>query len=566
MENINNPSVVINSIKFNNGKEINFKSDDIVLLVGANNVGKSRTLKDLRAILLDSGESTVLVDKVGFQVENFSGDVIGDYFERNLSRDVHGNYTVMITDDHQYCYNKQEIDNVSNNKRNFYKVFFSYLSTENRLNITKPIRLNYSIDRNCFNILKKLESSSEAINSLNAVLESSFEKAIDVYESYEEAHVVKGYKIAESQIINEIINLNTRDSKSRLKELEELYGQGDGIRSAVAILASLIVNEHSLFLIDEPETFLHPPQAKLIGKNIVELSKNKQCFIATHNIDFIKGIVEADSSRVKILKIDRTGNINAFNLVNNESIVEIANDKNLKYTNILDGLFYNRLVICENESDCKFYAAILESLDLQKYQNTLFCAVGGKDQFKKVIPLLKELSIQYLIIADIDLINNRGNVKQLLDSIEVNSYDAIKEKHDKFLIDFEENTNNQVKTQETIKKEINDLFTQEKYMSPESADKIKQLLKNISCLKLLKTGGKNILPQGDCVSLFNDIKNYLNDRNVFILDCGEIERFVPDVGGHGNDWLEKVFEKYDDINDASYNEAKNFIKTVFNIK
>ena len=103
-------------------------------------------------------------------------------------------------------------------------------------------------------------------------------------------------------------------------------------------------------------------------------------------------------------------------------------------------------------------------------------------------------------------------------------------------------------------------------MSPESADKIKQLLKNISCLKLLKTGGKNILPQGDCVSLFNDIKNYLNDRNVFILDCGEIERFVPDVGGHGNDWLEKVFEKYDDINDASYNEAKSFIKTVFDIE
>ncbi len=42
--------------------------------------------------------------------------------------------------------------------------------------------------------------------------------------------------------------------------MEDLHNQGDGIRNAVAVLASLIVNEHS-FLIDEPET-LHPPQGK----------------------------------------------------------------------------------------------------------------------------------------------------------------------------------------------------------------------------------------------------------------------------------------------------------------
>lgn len=97
-------------------------------------------------------------------------------------------------------------------------------------------------------------------------------------------------------------------------------------------------------------------------------------------------------------------NDNKFNLVDNASASEISNDKNLKYTNILNGLFYDQLVLCENESDCKFYSAILESVDLLVYQNTLFCAVGGKDQFKKVVPLLRNLNIQYSVIADIDLI------------------------------------------------------------------------------------------------------------------------------------------------------------------
>ena len=109
------------------------------------------------------------------------------------------------------------------------------------------------------------------------------------------------------------------------------------------------------------------------------------------------------------------------------------------------------------------------------------------------------------------------------------------------------------------------MFTSERYMSPDSAEKIKELLKNISSLKLLKSGGKGIIPQGECVSLFNDVKEYLGDQNIFVLECGEIERFVSDVGGHGNDWLEKVFLKYPDINDGVYDQAKRFVKETFKI-
>ena len=41
IEHTKSPSITIKSIEFNNGQKIKFKSDDIVLLVGANNVGKS---------------------------------------------------------------------------------------------------------------------------------------------------------------------------------------------------------------------------------------------------------------------------------------------------------------------------------------------------------------------------------------------------------------------------------------------------------------------------------------------------------------------------------------------
>jgi len=534
-------------------------------LVGANNVGKSRTLKDLREDLIDCNGVKVLIGEVEYHTSGFVSEQLEAYFERNITKDGYGNYNVSVDETNSHCFDVSSFKYCTDNIRSFYKALFSFLTTENRLNITRSISFNSNIYKSCLNIMKRLEENSEAILLLNDVLRIAFEKSIDVYEYYENDNIVKEYRIGKSEDITNAINANKRDSQDRLSKEEKLQDQGDGIRSAIAVLASLIVNEHSLFLIDEPESFLHPPQAKLIGKNIVELSKNKQCFIATHNIDFIKGVVEADSSRVKIIKIDRVENENAFNLINNDSISVIATDRNLKYTNILDGLFYSQLVLCENESDCKFYSALLENLDTVKYQNTLFCAVGGKHHFKKVIPLLKQLRIQYTVIGDIDIINNKDDLNQLLDSVENNCYEGIRDRHTEFLDKFVENTNHQVKTQDEIKRAINGVFTTDQYMPSNAAEKIRQIIKNISSFKLLKNGGKSALPQGDCVRLYNEIKSYLNNHNIYFTECGEIERFVPDIGGHGNDWLEKVFEQYKDINDNAYDEARKFIKFVFDI-
>ena len=529
-ENKNIPSVSIEKIKFKDGTIIELKKDDIILLVGANNVGKSRTLKDLKDDMNGILNTKVLVDKVVYKSLNFSGNQLKDYFEKNISKDTFGNYNVWVDENQSQCFNDSSFCDIIDEKQ-FYKVLFSFLSTENRLNITRPIVFNAIVDNCSLSIMKALESDSEAISMLNKVLQMGFNKGIDTYEEYLDGTVVKKYKIGTSEEINTAIKLNQRKNLKVLKGMENLHSQGDGIRSAVAILSSLIVNQHALFLIDEPETFMHPPQARLLGKNIVNLSKQKQCFISTHSIDFIKGVLEADSSRVKIIKIDRMENDNKFNLVDNASASKISNDKNLKYTNILNGLFYDQLVLCENESDCKFYSAILESVDLLVYQNTLFCAVGGKDQFKKVVPLLRNLNIQYSVIADIDLINNKDNVEQLVNSIEKECYDQIESVHTQFIEEFEKGMNPQVKTQQIIKDEINQKFNEEKYMPESMAKDIKNILKNISSFKLLKNGGKSILPQGECASLFEKIDEFLKKHKVFILKCGEIERFVPAVGG-----------------------------------
>ena len=245
---------------------------------------------------------------------------ICNYFEKNFKKDMYNNYSVQLEYNNSYYFDGHSFNDIKNNEKNFFKVFFTMLSTENRLNITLPILYNNINDYFRLNIMDSLESSDEKINRLNNFLIRDFGKAIDVAQDSTENTFSKMYKMGSEDEIGETINSTKRIANRKLKKLENLHEQGDGIRSAVAILAALIVNEHSLFLIDEPEAFLHPPQARLLGNNIVELSESKQFFLATHNIDLIRGILEKNSSRVKIIKINRDNNNNTIFKLNNQDI------------------------------------------------------------------------------------------------------------------------------------------------------------------------------------------------------------------------------------------------------
>ena len=559
-----NPSVVIKKIKFNDNTEIELNNDDVVVFVGANNVGKSRVLKDIKNDILESSSKKVIVDEIEYQDTNFEEINMRNYFKNNFELGPNG-YDIAVDVNHTHNYNEHNFQNVKSGDKHFYKVLFSFLSTESRLNMTAPISYSFINDKLRFNVMRKLERDKKNITTLNDIVFSCFGKKIDISEGTWQNAVYKLYKFGTKEEIDKSVSADTREARCLLESLENLNDQGDGIRSAVAILASLITTTHSLYLIDEPETFLHPPQARILGRNIVDLSQNKQCFISTHNIDLLRGMLEKNYARIKIIKINRTDNVNEFYVLDNDSIKVVSDDKNLKYSNILNGLFYNTIVLCESESDCKFYSALLEKIDNNCYQNTLFCAVGGKDQFKMIIPLLNKLKINFLVIADLDLINNRDKLKDLINSIETNKYNQISSIHNDFLNLFESKTADQVKKQSEIKEEILSFITGTPYMSNETASKIRQVLKNISHLKLLKNCGKSCLPAGECVQKYNQIINFLNKSNIFVVECGEIERFITEIDGHGSLWVEEVFKKYPTLDEPEYSNAKDFIKKVFKI-
>jgi hypothetical protein len=71
-----------------------------------------------------------------------------------------------------------------------------------------------------------------------------------------------------------------RVSESYLRDLAEvplLHQSGDGIRSFAGTLVAATCGAHPLLLIDEPEAFLHPPQARRLSRAIARSTAESFC-------------------------------------------------------------------------------------------------------------------------------------------------------------------------------------------------------------------------------------------------------------------------------------------------
>ena len=144
-----------------------------------------------------------------------------------------------------------------------------------------------------------------------------------------------------------------------LRTYKQVQNQGDGIKSFTGILLYLMLNYYHTYLIDELESFLHPPQARIMGQIIGEaLSQEQQAFISTHSEDIIKGLIETCSDRIKIVRITRDGDTNNFSILEHEQFAAVWNDPLLRYSNIMSSLFHKTVVLCESDSDCRSYSIV----------------------------------------------------------------------------------------------------------------------------------------------------------------------------------------------------------------
>lgn len=148
----------------------------------------------------------------------------------------------------------------------------------------------------------------------------------------------------------------------------------------------------------------------------------RQLFISTHSEDFLQGIIDAENKDVTIIRIDRKGSINEMSILNSAGIKEFWENPLLRYSDILSGLFHEKVVVCESDYDCLFYHAVLDAMCESEDEiapDILFTHCGGKTRIKDVVKALKAINVPVVAISDFDLINHKQNFKGVTDALRI---------------------------------------------------------------------------------------------------------------------------------------------------
>jgi hypothetical protein len=95
----------------------------------------------------------------------------------------------------------------------------------------------------------------------------------------------------------------------------------------------------------------------------------------------------------------------------------------------------------------------------------------------------------------------------------------------------------------------------------EAAEEIKKALKAASPWAPAKRSGIRALPGGEPTQTAKRLLRTLRARGLFVVECGELERFAPSVGGHGPGWVASALER-SLLDDSELGEARRFVSDV----
>ena len=214
----------------------------------------------------------------------------------------------------------------------------------------------------------------------------------------------------------------TREYRDEVRGLPALEDQGEGMKSFVGHALTLSSRPVDVMLIDEPEAFLHPPQARALGRWIGQQAARQriQVITATHDRDFVLGLVNSGEP-VTLLRLTRSGNVNSIRQLSPEVVEKTFSDPVLRYSNVLQGLFHSRVVLCEYDSDCRFFGAALDDLGDRtgrrfEVDDCLFVPTGGKGDSVKFVRALAALGIETTVIFDFDGIDDRKRLKAIVEA------------------------------------------------------------------------------------------------------------------------------------------------------
>ena len=287
--------------------------------------------------------------------------------------------------------------------------------------------------------------------------------------------------------------------------LPALESQGDGVKSFLGLALTVVAGHAQILLIDEPEAFLHPAQARALGRwlSAEAVRRDVQVIVSTHDRDLVLGLLDGGpTSVVSVLRVTRTAAGNRFHQLPAGDLAAVWSDPVLRYSNVLQGLFHRRVIICEADADCRFYGAVLDDLaqasaSRAQTDDVLFVPSGGKQRVGALAAALVRLGVTADAVLDFDVLRQRQDVRGIVAALGA-SWSA----------------------------EVDGDYVA-----------VSRALNDGSLWDVAKRQGLDSLPDGEPYSAGKRLLATLYSIGVHLVPIGEMEGFDRSIGLHGAGWV-----------------------------
>lgn len=524
---VQKPQVFFKNITFNDDTQLSLKHNSIIVFTGANNSGKSQVLKDIENSLNASNKTPRIVVKDS-ECEYCGTIAEQAFFNKRFYMNDRGEYQSFELD-HSFNSGTLQAWWKSHTLHNgIHKLFVKRLDTEIRLISSNALNRTNQPERHP---IYKLNNNESLAQKLSDYFRQAFD--VDLVVNRNEMRTIPLH-IGQAPDKTAFTIDKQDDYYNQISALPKLQEQGDGMRSFASILLDTFTSDHTITLIDEPEAFLHPPQARILGKMLAKNnSDNRQLLISTHSEDFLQGLLDADNENVTVIRIHREKNINMMSILQNNQIKKLWSNPLLRYSNILSGLFHEKVVVCESDYDCLFYQAIMDAVYEHKKEiapDVLFTHCGGKTRIKDVVSALKVVDVPVVAICDFDLLNASQNFKPIIAS---------------FGLDWKT-------TLSTDMKIIYDSMNAKSSCENDAWTQIK---------KIGKAGFS-----GDAPAAYERVETVCKSVGLFVVPVGEMECFDKTVNKEKKDWVYNVLESYNLAEEPKLEDARKFVQSVVDYK
>jgi ABC-type transport system involved in cytochrome c biogenesis ATPase subunit len=342
-----------------------------------------------------------------------------------------------------------------------------------------------------------------------------------------------------------------------MKDAENVADQGDGYRSLAGVVLAMTTFPNRILLLDEPEAFLHPAQARALGRWLAGYAakRSAQIILATHNADFLWGAVSTGAP-IDVIRLNRTENFTSFHPVPSDTLKTLTQSPLLSSQPIMNSLFQKGVVVCEGDPDRAVYQAVAHDRRIfNGGDEVLFIHTNGKDTIKGPLVTLQQSGTPACAIVDIDILNSESSLSGIAEALTGKPMtNELKALRGKIALCVENSVHEDLLN--TLLNSVAEWQRREHSDVRQSRRSLRDLSKDLSKWDVVKKAGGDFF-QGEDAKTFWELVEECKKIGIFIVHKGELEGWI-DVGtGKGKKWNQLALERLH--SGGCPNDLKHFI-------